>query len=252
MYKAVVFVLVLAALVAFVAFESHVAAISKPHAAGDAGPWLAARRPRRRPAAAASPAREVRAAALRARAAAARADAAATRAAASEARAAAAAGDALAAREASDAVAASEGGDAPPAAVAASSAALDDDEDDRPPLVAGAPPPEGPPCDAARVRYWAGGLPGDAALVASGRVPPATAPEKLRYLTFVPDLGGWNNVRLGAAKESEIPNFKGSYLGRFPLVSADFWTSDHLSGRSRRVDAFVGTRARGTLTLKRR
>ena len=34
-----------------------------------------------------------------------------------------------------------------------------------------------------------------------------------------------------AGKESEIPNFKGSYLGRFPLVSADFWTSDHLSER---------------------
>ena len=50
----------------------------------------------------------------------------------------------------------------------------------------------------------------------------------------------------------EIPNFKGSYLGRFPLVSADFWTSDHLSERSRSVDAFHGTRARGTLTLKRR
>ena len=59
-------------------------------------------------------------------------------------------------------------------------------------------------------------------------------------------------VGLGAAKESEIPNFKGSYLGRFPLVSADFWTSDHLSERSRSVDAFSGTRARGTLTLKRR
>ena len=56
----------------------------------------------------------------------------------------------------------------------------------------------------------------------------------------------------GAAQESEIPNFKGSYLGRFPLVSADFWTSDHLSERSRSVDAFPGTRARGTLTLKRR
>ena len=55
-----------------------------------------------------------------------------------------------------------------------------------------------------------------------------------------------------AAKESEIPNFKGSYLGRFPIVSADFWTSDHLSERSRSVDAFSGTRARGTLTLKRR
>ena len=47
-----------------------------------------------------------------------------------------------------------------------------------------------------------------------------------------------------AAQESEIPNFKGSYLGRFPLVSADFWTSDHLSGQSRSVDAFAGTRAR--------
>jgi NADPH:quinone reductase-like Zn-dependent oxidoreductase len=45
----------------------------------------------------------------------------------------------------------------------------------------------------------------------------------------------------GAAKESVIPNFKGSYLGRFPLVSADFWTSDHLSERSRSVDAFPGT-----------
>ena len=55
-----------------------------------------------------------------------------------------------------------------------------------------------------------------------------------------------------AGQESEIPNFKGSCLGRFPLVSADFWTSDHLSERSRSVDAFPGTRARGRLTLKRR
>ena len=54
-----------------------------------------------------------------------------------------------------------------------------------------------------------------------------------------------------AGKECEIPNFKGSYLGRFPLVLADFWTSDHLSEWSRSVDAFSGTRARGTLTLKR-
>ena len=50
-----------------------------------------------------------------------------------------------------------------------------------------------------------------------------------------------------AAKESEIPNFKGSYLGRFPLVSADFWTSDRLSERSRSVDAFLrNARARNT------
>ena len=54
-----------------------------------------------------------------------------------------------------------------------------------------------------------------------------------------------------AGKESEIPNFKASYLGRFPLVLADFWTSDHLSERSRSVDAFFGTRARGTLMLNR-
>ena len=37
---------------------------------------------------------------------------------------------------------------------------------------------------------------------------------------------------VGAGKGCEIPNFKGSYLGRFPLVLADFWTSDHLSERS--------------------
>ena len=54
-----------------------------------------------------------------------------------------------------------------------------------------------------------------------------------------------------AGRESEIPNFKASYLGRFPLVLADFWTSDHLLERSRSVDAFSGTRARETLTLKR-
>jgi hypothetical protein len=60
------------------------------------------------------------------------------------------------------------------------------------------------------------------------------------------------NVANGAGQESEIPNFKGSFLGRFPLVSADFWTSDHLSEQSRSVNAFLGTRARGLLTLKRR
>jgi len=62
---------------------------------------------------------------------------------------------------------------------------------------------------------------------------------------------GWA-VYARAAKESEIPNFKASYLGRFPLVSANSWTSDHLSERSRSMDALSGTRARGTLTLKRR
>jgi len=65
-------------------------------------------------------------------------------------------------------------------------------------------------------------------------------------------LGGNRTVWDRAGQESEIPNFKGSDLGRFPLVSADFWTSDHLSERPRSVDDFSGTRARGTLTLKRR
>ena len=60
-------------------------------------------------------------------------------------------------------------------------------------------------------------------------------------------------VQRRAGQESEIPNFKGSFLGRFPLVLADFWTSDRLSERSRSVDAFFrNARARGTLALKRR
>jgi len=65
------------------------------------------------------------------------------------------------------------------------------------------------------------------------------------------DLASGGDACDRAAKESGIPNFKGSFLGRFPLVLADFWTSDRLSERSRSVDAFCGTRARGTLTLKR-
>merc|ERR1711938_377123 len=49
------------------------------------------------------------------------------------------------------------------------------------------------------------------------------------------DLGLPRGAAVGAraGKGCEIPNFKGSYLGRFPLVLADFWTSDHLSERSR-------------------
>ena len=56
----------------------------------------------------------------------------------------------------------------------------------------------------------------------------------------------------GQEKRATFPNFKGADLGRVPLVSADFWTSDHRSERSRSTDAFSGARARGTLTLKRR
>ena len=72
------------------------------------------------------------------------------------------------------------------------------------------------------------------------------------YDAVTGDMGVGGNALFRAGQESDMPNFKGSYLGRFPLVSADFWTSDHLSERSRSVDAFPGTRARGTLTLKRR
>ena len=59
-------------------------------------------------------------------------------------------------------------------------------------------------------------------------------------------------ARTRAGQESDMPNFKGSDLGHVPLVSADFWTSDHLSARSRSVDVVSVTRARETLTLKRR
>ena len=55
-----------------------------------------------------------------------------------------------------------------------------------------------------------------------------------------------------AGQESEIPNFKGSYLGRFPLVSADLWTSDHRSARSRSAAAFLERARAKTLASKRR
>ncbi|EGB08555.1 hypothetical protein AURANDRAFT_25718, partial [Aureococcus anophagefferens] len=76
------------------------------------------------------------------------------------------------------------------------------------------------------------------------------AMSQVAFIDYV--VGPLITVVVRAGQESEIPNFKGSYLGRFPLVSADFWTSDHLSERSRSVNAFLGTHARGTLTLKRR
>ena len=42
-----------------------------------------------------------------------------------------------------------------------------------------------------------------------------------------------HGARPGQEKGAKFPTSKGSYLGRFPLVLADFWTSDHLSERSR-------------------
>ena len=64
---------------------------------------------------------------------------------------------------------------------------------------------------------------------------------------FASVLDRYERVPYGAGKGCELPNFKGSSLGRVPLVSADFWTGDHLSERPRSVDAFGGTRARGLL-----
>ena len=63
----------------------------------------------------------------------------------------------------------------------------------------------------------------------------ATHPRLYRKL-WLKDEDRMAAIRAG--QESEIPNFKASYLGRFPLVLADFWTSDHLSERPRSVDAF--------------
>ena len=53
-------------------------------------------------------------------------------------------------------------------------------------------------------------------------------------------------------KGEKLANFGGSSLGRSPLVSAHFSTSDHLSGRSRRTDPFSGPSASKTPMLKRR
>ena len=56
----------------------------------------------------------------------------------------------------------------------------------------------------------------------------------------------------GQERAAKLPTSKRSDLGRFPLVSADVSTSDHLSERSRSVTVVSGTRARGTPTLERR
>ena len=59
-------------------------------------------------------------------------------------------------------------------------------------------------------------------------------------------------LRSGQRKGAKVANFKGSYLGRFPLASADVSTSDHLSERSRSMSVVSRPRARGTAKLKRR
>jgi hypothetical protein len=75
---------------------------------------------------------------------------------------------------------------------------------------------------------------------------PTTPLPEARHAGSAPRFGGDG----AAPGRKRVRNSQ--LLGRFPLVSADFWTSDHLLERSRSVDAFFGTRARGTLTLKRR
>ena len=111
-----------------------------------------------------------------------------------------------------------------------------------PPPVAATPPPvlEALPEDDVEIEEGEG--------APTSAVP--TSPQTIIAPPPRPKVRGLARNRAG--QESEIPNFKGSYLGRFPLVSANSWTSDHLLERSRSVDSFLGTRARGTLTLKRR
>ena len=65
-------------------------------------------------------------------------------------------------------------------------------------------------------------------------------------MTLVSDLNSVQLAIQGAIREAF--NRAGQDLSRFPLVLADFWTSDHLLERSRSVHAFSG----GTPTLKRR
>jgi len=88
-----------------------------------------------------------------------------------------------------------------------------------------------------------------------GAPPPTPAVASPRYvkLRLAADLAAYPARAVAdAGAGRRPPRAARRYLGRFPLVSADFWTSDHLSERSRSVDAVSETRARGTLTLKRR
>ena len=62
------------------------------------------------------------------------------------------------------------------------------------------------------------------------------------YMTTAEGVLSIASTRAGNA--CDVPNVKGSSLGRAPLVLADAWTSDHLLERSRRVHAFFAERAR--------
>jgi hypothetical protein len=54
-------------------------------------------------------------------------------------------------------------------------------------------------------------------------------------------------VHTGAAKRMRHAQL---HFGRFPLVSADFWTSGHLSERSRSVDAFPPNARAGNTSVE--
>ena len=85
---------------------------------------------------------------------------------------------------------------------------------------------------------------------------PQVAPAEMAEILGAPQTSSSmkldSSLRTGQEKGATLANFKGSYLGQFPLVSADFSTSDHLSERSRSVHVLSGSRARGTPTSKRR
>jgi len=104
--------------------------------------------------------------------------------------------------------------------------------------------PAAPPLDVRAGHGPAARRRGTPAAGGGGRARAAQVPRGAR--------GGAGRAGARAAQESDMPNVKGSFLGRVPLVLADFWTSDRLSERSRSVDAFSGTRARGTPASKRR
>ena len=58
-------------------------------------------------------------------------------------------------------------------------------------------------------------------------------------------LADRDGLTQGSKRVRRWPTSNRSSLGRFPLVLADFWTSDRLSERSRSMDVGSRTRARG-------
>ena len=87
---------------------------------------------------------------------------------------------------------------------------------------------------AARVAHGRGPeLPRDAAPVpAAARAGPVPARSRLA------DARRQRGQARPVQGRKRVPNFIGSHLDRFPLVSADFWTSDHSLERPRSVDVF--------------